>query len=149
MFTSATLQELAKSDSKVVHQLRGKLANVCGDLPQKPIEDTGLLKQLTGEDDITADIKFKEAITFKNYARLLFSCNQMPTSYSDKSEAFYNRLLIIPFNNVKKESEMDRELKDKLFSEIEGIMLRLIDGIKRLRENKYTFTTSDVIKTEC
>lgn len=148
MFTSATLQELAKSDSKVVHQLRGKLANVCGDLPQKPIEDTGLLKQLTGEDDITADIKFKEAITFKNYARLLFSCNQMPTSYTDKSEAFYNRLLIIPFNNVKKESEMDRELKDKLFNEIEGIMLRLIDGIKRLRENKYVFTTSDVIKTE-
>ena len=148
MFTSATLQELSKSDSKVVHQLRGKLANVCGDLPQKPIEDTGLLKQLTGEDEITADIKFKEAVTFKNYARLLFSCNQMPTSYSDKSAAFYNRLLIIPFNNVVKEADMDRELKDKLYAEIDGIILKLIQGIIRLRANKYAFTSSEVIEAE-
>lgn len=148
MYTSTTLQELSRADSKVVHQLRGKLANVCGDLPQKAIEDTGLLKQLTGEDELTADIKFKEAITFKNYARLLFSCNEMPTSYSDKSTAFYNRLLIIPFNNVVDEKDMDRELKDKLYAECEGIVLKLIEALKRLRDNKYVFTKSEAIENE-
>ncbi|MBI5987332.1 DNA primase family protein [Clostridium perfringens] len=148
MYTSMTLQELAKSDSKLIHQLRGKLANVCGDLPQKPLDDTGLIKQLTGEDEVTADIKFKEAITFRNYARLLFSCNTMPTSYSDKSAAFYNRLLIIPFNNVVSEEKMDKNLKLKLENEVEGIVLKFIEGIRRLRSNNYIFTKSAAIEKE-
>ena len=148
MYTSMTLQELAKTDSKLIHQLRGKLANVCGDLPQKPIEDTGLIKQLTGEDEVTADIKFKEAITFRNYARLLFSCNTMPTSYTDKSLAFYNRLLIIPFNNVVSEEKMDKSLKAKLENEVEGIVLKFIEGIRRLRSNNYIFTKSAAVEKE-
>lgn len=146
MFTSMSLQELSRDDSKSTHQLQGKLANVCGDLPQESLKDTGKIKQLTGEDAVTVDIKYKEAVTFLNYARLLFSCNQIPKSYKDKSDAFYNRLIILPFNNVKEESQQDKQLKGKLYAEIEGIVLKFIQGLIRYRQNG--FTVSKAVEKE-
>jgi Predicted ATPase len=53
-------------------QLYRKLANLFADLPSSPIRYTGIFKLATGEDTITADRKFKDPITFENYAKLIF-----------------------------------------------------------------------------
>lgn len=87
------------SDRFKTAELFGKLANIFADLPSKSVDDNGIFKALTGEDYITAERKNKNPFSFKPYARLLFSCNEIPRNYGDRSEGFYRRLIIIRFEN--------------------------------------------------
>lgn len=92
-------------------ELFGKLVNIFADLPQTPIEDTGIFKSLTGEDTVKGEVKHKDIFYFKNKARLLFSCNELPENYTDRTNGFYRRFIIIPFNN--KPSKIDVDLDKK------------------------------------
>jgi len=75
-----------------------KLANIYADIPSRPLEYTGYFKMLTGEDLISADRKFKERVTFRSYAKLLFSANELP-EVSDMTDAFWRRWIIVEFPN--------------------------------------------------
>ena len=70
--------------------LFGKLVNICGDIDGAHIERTGLLKQLTGEDLISAEHKFARPFEFTNWAVPLFSANEIPSS-SDTSRGWLDR----------------------------------------------------------
>jgi putative DNA primase/helicase len=78
-------------------ELFGMLGNIFADLPSKSIEDSGLFKSITGEDFITAERKNKDPFSFKATARPVFSCNSLPKNLGDSSEAFYRRLIFVPF----------------------------------------------------
>jgi putative DNA primase/helicase len=79
-------------------QLINKLLNAYPDLPYQPLKYTGYFKALTGEDRITADIKYREPISFTNFAKFVFSANQLPKTL-DKTDAFFERWIIIDFPN--------------------------------------------------
>ena len=102
-------------------ELFGKLANIFADLPSKAIDDGGMFKALTGEDAITAERKNKNPFNFRPYARLLFSCNDIPKNYSDRSDGFYRRLLIIRFDKSIPPEQRNPNLKEQLASERNGI----------------------------
>lgn len=97
--SSIKLQDLC-DDSKrfAVANLYHKLANIYADLPNEALKHTGTFKILTGEDAVTADRKFKDPITFVNYAKLIFSTNQLP-AVRDMTLAFWRRWLVIEFPN--------------------------------------------------
>jgi putative DNA primase/helicase len=59
-------------------ELYGKLANVDADLSKEALKNTGILKKLAGGDYIAAEKKFLPAFKFVNYAKLLFSANEIP-----------------------------------------------------------------------
>lgn len=94
---SITLQALAEHRFAPI-QLYKKLANIYADLPKAPLKYTGTFKILTGEDTITADRKFKDPITFVNYAKLIFSANELP-EVTDQTYAFWRRWIIVKFPN--------------------------------------------------
>ncbi len=124
-------------------ELYGKLANVFSDLPTKNIEDNGIFKALVGEDLITVEKKNKNPFSFTSFARLIFSCNEIPKNYGDKSEGFYRRLIIIKFNHQIPADKKDPNLFDKLLSEADGIFLFALEGLRRLIKNNYIFTTTN------
>jgi len=78
--------------------LFGKLANIYPDLSDKSLTQTGIFKMLTGGDLIEAEKKFKDSFKFVNYAKLLFSCNKLPSTFDD-TEAFFRRWIILTFPN--------------------------------------------------
>lgn len=125
-------------------ELIGKLANIFSDLPSKAIEDAGVFKVLTGEDYLMGEKKNKNPFKFKPFARLVFSCNEIPRNYSDKSMAFYRRLIIIPFTKQIKEADIDPNLKGKLEEEAEGILVWALEGLKRLIENNFRFSENEI-----
>lgn len=128
-------------------ELFGMLANIFADLPTKAIEDNGLFKSITGEDSITAERKNKDPFAFKVTARLLFSCNSLPRNLGDRSEAFYRRLIIIPFLPPKPVSQRDPFLKDKLRGEAAGILNWALAGLMRLKSNQFCFSPSTASET--
>jgi putative DNA primase/helicase len=87
------------SDKFARAELYHKLVNTFADLPPKPLEETGIFKALTGEDRIDASIKFvQKMLGFYNYAKLIFSANELPKT-RDITDAFFHRWIIIDFPN--------------------------------------------------
>lgn len=129
-------------------ELFGKMANIYADLPDKKIDDAGMFKAVTGEDYITGERKHKDPFSFKPYARFLYSCNDIPRNYGDRSEAFYRRLIIIRFSIPVPLEIKDLQLPDKLKLEADGILAWSIIGLKRLIANNYQFAETDATMAE-
>lgn len=77
------------------YDLLGKLLNSCADLEVSALEDVSILKKLLGEDQIRGEPKGKQATFFRNYAKLIFSTNELPTVKAERTNGFYRRLLIL------------------------------------------------------
>ena len=129
-------------------ELFGKLANIFADLPTKNIDDNGIFKALVGEDYLTVEKKNKNPFSFQSTARLLFSCNNIPKNYGDRSEGFYRRLIIIRFGHAVPEEKKDVELMDKFRAEADGIFLFALEGLKRLMGNHYRFSETQANRDE-
>lgn len=117
-------------------QLKGKLANIRDDLPSAGLKDTGTFKQLVGESLIQCHRKHHDTdIQFRNYAKLVFSCNRFPKT-EDPSYAFERRWLIIPFPNRFSGEKADKTLLSKLTTETElsGLLNLARKAAKRLLE---------------
>jgi len=131
-----------------ISQLYGKLANIYPDLPAIALKDTGFFKMLTGNDTISAEYKFKDRFDFKNYAKLIFSCNRVPET-PDDTVAFFRRWIIINFPNqfLEHDPRTDKSILEKLTTEKElsGILNWALQGLKRLLDND-GFTTSRTVE---
>ncbi len=116
--------------------LFGKLANLSADLPTRALKETSFFKMLTGEDLIPAEQKFKNRFSFLNYAKQIFSCNQIPRS-PDDSDAFFRRWVIITFPNQFIGKADDKQLTKKLTTaeELSGFLNFAIEGLRRLLEH--------------
>jgi len=129
---SIPLQELSRRFTPA--QLFGKLANIHSDLPGKALSETGIFKMLTGGDPITAEVKYKaKFITFRNYAKLIFSTNMIPKS-PDETDAFFRRWILINFPNKFEGDTDDTLLLKKITTpeELSGIFNWALIGLRRL-----------------
>lgn len=131
--------------------LYGKLANINADLPSTAIKSTGNFKEATGNDMIRADVKNKDPFKFRNFAKMVFACNQLPAT-SDNTDAFFRRWEIITFpykftddkNDIFKQKDV--EVLKKISSEqnLSGLLNWALEGLKRFR--KQGFTSSKIMK---
>lgn len=112
--SNVALQDLSRRFSTSL--LVGMLMNSCADLPPDSLEDSSVMKKLLGEDTIFCERKGEQGFSFKNYAKLLFSTNQLPTIQGERTNGFYRRLLILQMN--KRPGKVDVELFPKLENEI-------------------------------
>lgn len=84
--------------------LYNKLVNLGDDVPYY-LKETATLKKLVTGEEFLADRKHKTAVSFENFATLIFTTNELP-AVSDKSTGFYRRLMIIELNNKIKNPDM-------------------------------------------
>lgn len=109
--------------------LYGKLLNVAGDLSDRHIDDLAIWKQVTGDDPIYAERKYRDAFTFHNRALLAFSANTPPT-VAETSRAYLARVRPFLFPDSV-EGREDRALEDRLRAELPGILNRLVQAAQR------------------
>lgn len=74
--------------------LFGKLVNLGDDIPYKGLKETDTLKKVVTGQMFSAQQKYKPALTFSNFAKLIFTTNRLPEVY-DRSSGFYRRVCII------------------------------------------------------
>jgi putative DNA primase/helicase len=110
-------------------ELRGKLLNVAGDLSDRHLDDLSLFKQITGDDLIVAEHKHGHPFSFHNRALMVFSAN-FPPMVSEGSRAYFARVQPFLFP-LSLEGVEDPEIESKLRAEIEGILVRLVEGARR------------------
>ena len=78
-------------------ELENKLANIGDDVDNVTLKDTGTLKKLFSGNAVMVERKGERPYTIEPYATHIYSCNAIPRSF-DKSDGFYRRWLLIPFN---------------------------------------------------
>jgi len=141
-FSSVSLHEI-QNQRFAGASLMKKHVNIAGEMTYDDIKNTDLLKQLCGGDTIRGDRKFLSAVIFINHAKLIFATNSIPQT-KDCSDAFFRRAFLVQF---PKQFEKDPGLETKLRSdtpemtrEFEGLVIKVISYLKKLKEQNFIFT---------
>jgi P4 family phage/plasmid primase-like protien len=114
--TSSTPLQTICNNRFSVPGLRGKLANIAGDVSDATLYDTSIFKQLTGGDEVEGEIKgLQRRPKFTNSAKMLFAFNRLPNTW-DQSRAYYRRFELIEFIQDFSQRE-DRNLIKKITRE--------------------------------
>lgn len=133
------LNELNKGFSRV--KLYNKTANISGEneIDGKSF-NTQYFKAIVGEDTINAEEKHMPVFSFKPTVKLVMTMNKLPDT-NDSSYGYFRRLCILAFNVNFSGTKRDNSLKEKLKEELPGIFLWAMEGLKRLKENDYKFSS--------
>lgn len=128
----------AKFNRFSTSELQNKLVNITDELPKEG-SDWDLLKNLTGGGFTSAERKHKPCFSFKATAKHIVTANEYP-SFSDPTQAFWERVKIIPFNKSFRGKEDEIHSYEKiLVQEIDGIAYWALEGLIRLL-NQRSFT---------
>ena len=83
-------------------------------------------------DWITAERKNRDPFPYQNYAKLTFSCNQLPKT-PDETHAFFKRFIVLTLDRQIPKTEQDPVLLEKLTTpeELSGLLNWALTGLKR------------------
>lgn len=150
--------------------LYNKNANIFADISNNALKNNSTFKSMCGDvDTLRSERKFQNSFGFNNYAKLIFSANQLPETH-EESDAFFRRWCIIEFNkqftgtevnpNLTKEITEQEEM-DKFFSYLMPKLRDILSGyfiteetIEEAREkymrnaNSTTFFASDYLEMD-
>jgi len=130
--TSSTIEGLMHNRFETSRLYKKKLVTI-GEANYGLLEDTSIIKMLTGGDMIPGEFKNKNPFDFYNTAKIVINSNSLPPT-SDKTDAFYSRFLIVPFSNqflVKNRDVIDDIPDyeyDNLIAKCIGILRTLLDN---------------------
>ena len=85
------------TDRFATAELENKLANIGDDVDNTTIRDSGTLKKISAGNTVTVERKGERPYKITPYATHIYSANTIPRSF-DKTDGFYRRWLLIPFN---------------------------------------------------
>ena len=134
------IQDLAKPFS--TSAIYGKRANIVGDQKATVLQDSSIFKQFTGGDPLNVEFKGKTSFSYLHKGGLLFACNSLPYISDDKGTHIYDRLHIVPFNNVIPLEKRNPNLLNELKEELEFIVQFFIIGLKKFINNGYKIPRS-------
>ena len=128
--------------------LVGKLANIYADIDKKELAQSKRFKTTTGGDRVKVEKKFMQSFETYIYAKDLFSANQIPDT-QDESDAFFNRWIVVPFEEQVTPENQDKNLFEKLTTEKElsGILNILLKRLRWILKAKTIPNTPTVEET--
>lgn len=94
----------------------------------------GLIKQMTGGDEMTARFLHKEFFSFKPTAKLWLSTNHRPI-VRGTDLGIWRRLRLVPFTVTIPEEQRDGDLPAKLRAGAEGILAWIVAGAAEYAEH--------------
>lgn len=122
---------------------RGKILNIAMDVPGGKLNANvvSMIKSITGNDTITIEQKYMPTETIVSDSRFLFGTNYpIKISSNNDEEAFWQRMILIPFTNTIDDSEKDNNLVEKLLLEKDAIVSSCLRAYKKVRDNNYRFS---------
>lgn len=133
-------------------ELFGKLANIGDDIGDEFIANPAIFKKLVTGERLSVEKKGQDPFEFNNYAKMLFSANNIPRMGKGRDTgAILRRLTIIPFDARFDPDDPDYtpDIKYKLrdIECVEYMVLLGIEGLKRVLKNK-AYTKSEKVEKE-
>ena len=123
--------------------LHMKLANIVTEITQGEVIDDASLKSIVSGEPTTVEHKHKDPFVMRPFSTCWFGTNHMPHT-RDFSDALFRRALVIPFNQKFKPElgNHDPKLKDKLVTELPGILTLALTAYARALSHAFTTPAS-------
>lgn len=142
--SSLALEDL--SEKFLTAELVGKMINIGDDSGHNLLTNTSIFKKLVTGDSIQVQRKNQNPFKFVNKAKMIFAANSLPPT-TDKSEGFFRRCIVIPFNAHYKETDdnYDPNMIDKITTDSAKsyLFLLAIQGLQSLLENNMFYIPDD------
>jgi putative DNA primase/helicase len=115
----------------------GKLLNATSEGISQitPLEET-VLKEYTGDGLMTFERKHRDHFDAKPTAKLMIATNELP-SFSDKTDAVWRRMLLVPFERSFTKDQQNPNLAEELKEELPGIFNWAYYGMVDLENNGF------------
>jgi putative DNA primase/helicase len=114
-----SLQDLTNDNGYFRAKLANKLVNYASEINGKL--ESAVFKQLVSGEPVAARLPYGEPFTLKQYAKLIFNCNELPKDV-EHTNAYFRRFLIIPFDVTIPPEEQDKQLHTKIIeNELSGV----------------------------
>lgn len=147
--TSVDFKELGRNFG--IGGLANKLVSLAGDISNQRINDSDTFKKIVAGDMVRVDEKYEKKYDTVLFSTLFFSANEIPRS-PDNTDAFYRRLMIIPFNaNLEKVSKVEGMMfKQNLLSKegLEYTAYKAVLAIRKVLVSTCDFTKPQVCEDE-
>lgn len=106
---------------------------VASEGPEGARLDEGIVKQVTGEDAITARFLHREFFTYTPRFKVVLVTNHKPV-ISGTDNGIWRRVVLVPFPVTIPKEQQDKRLLDKLAAELPGILAWAVAGFRAWRE---------------
>lgn len=128
--SSYSLQSLTNDNGYFRAKLANKLVNYASEINGNL--EASIFKQLVSGEPVEARLPYGQPFTLKQYAKLIFNCNELPKDV-EHTNAYFRRFLIIPFEVTIPAHEQDKQLHTKIIdTELSGVFNWVLDGLNRL-----------------
>lgn len=129
-------------------ELADKLLCIANDMENSALDNGSVsnIKKFTGNDLLTADVKYSTARAFRATGKLILVSNH-PVLTKIPDMAFENRIVAVPFLHSVPKEEWDLQLLEKLKRERSAIAYKAIQAYFRLRRNQYQFSGDYVVNS--
>ncbi|WP_208425610.1 phage/plasmid primase, P4 family [Salinibacter sp.] len=114
-------------------ELEDSWANVAADISSDLLSNVGRFKEITAGDRIYVERKFEQGYTIQPATKHFYSANQLPDIKID-DDAFFRRVLIVPFPETVPKKKRDPALPKKLKLELDGILRWAVEGLVQVLE---------------
>lgn len=121
--------------------------NISLDLPSSRLNTMAVskLKMLTGGDAVNINQKYVAEYRYENRAKLIFASN-FAINLIEPDDAFWNRLIYLPFNKSVPKAKQDRDLPEKFQRERDAIVSKALRYAKKLILLDFCFPTTTQIE---
>ena len=106
---------------------------VASEGPEGARLDEGVIKQVTGEDAITARFLHREFFTYTPRFKVVLVTNHKPV-ITGTDHGIWRRVVLVPFPVTIPKEQQDKGLLDKLTAELPGILAWAVAGFHAWRE---------------
>ena len=132
--SSYSLQSLTDDKGYQRAKIANTLVNYGSEINGKL--EASIFKQLVSGEPVDARLPYGQPFILKQYAKLIFNCNELPKDV-EHTNAYFRRFLIIPFDVTIPPQEQDKNLHTKIIeSELSGVFNWVLEGLNRLLKQK-------------
>jgi putative DNA primase/helicase len=132
--SSFSLQSLTNDNGYFRAKLANKLLNYASEINGSL--EASIFKLLVSGEPVEARLPYGQPFILKQYAKLIFNCNELPKDV-EHTHAYFRRFLIIPFDVTIPPEEQDKQLHSKIIDkELSGVFNWVLDGLQRLLQQK-------------
>jgi putative DNA primase/helicase len=115
--------------------LNNKLLNISYEANFKKI-DFSMFKMLASREPVEARYMYGNPFYMDNYARIIYSVNQMPT-HLESTQGLFRRLLIVPFDVTIPVKDQDKRLAEKIVAaEAPGVLNYILTALTAFNKNE-------------
>lgn len=140
--SSYSLQSLTNENGYYRAKIGNKLVNYASEINGKL--ETDIFKLMASGEPIEARLPYGEPFLLREYAKLIFNCNELPKDV-EHSNAYFRRFLIIGFDVTIPDDKQDKSLANKIIqNELSGVFNWILEGLDRLISQR-TFSKCDAI----